>query len=276
VPPTIECVEGRLYGQSNRNELVMGCDLARRLNLKVGSLLPPFYQSQSGEHVSEIVGIFRENASIGQSNLIVTSFATAQRIFDRPGLATDLLVHCQPGYQEDVRKAIDRMPREANQGRLQITTREELAARLLEEPDRREGTLTLLSVIAFAVAVLVVLVTTGFGLGERRREVAILKALGWQTDELLFRSLVESLTLGILAASLSVVIAFIWMEWFNGYGIAGVFLAEVEVSPQIDVPFRLLPGPVLLMALMSLIVVSVGSLHSTWRSAIAPPREAMR
>ena len=43
-PTGLECVRGRLYGGSNRNELVIGTELARRLNLDVGSFLPPFYR----------------------------------------------------------------------------------------------------------------------------------------------------------------------------------------------------------------------------------------
>ena len=44
-PAGLECVEGRLCGGSGRNELVVGSELARRLRLQVGSLLPPFYRN---------------------------------------------------------------------------------------------------------------------------------------------------------------------------------------------------------------------------------------
>jgi ABC-type lipoprotein release transport system permease subunit len=279
LPSNLECIDGRLYGGGSRNELVIGSDLARRLNLKVGSLLPPFYRSRSGEHVSEIVGIFRSDVSYWQARLIVTSFETAARIFDQPGMATDVIVYCQPGYEADVRTAILRDPSLAGKDggpRPRVMGRDESAARVSQDPVRREGTLTLLSVIAFAVAVLVVLVTSGFGLSERRREVGILKAMGWQTDELLLRSLVESLTLGIVAASAAIVLAYLWLECLNGYGIAGVFLSGADLAPGFRVPFRMTPGPVLLTVLVSLIVVNIGSLHATWRSAIAPPRETMR
>src|SRR5262249_1683920 len=42
-PPGLECIEGRLYRGGSRNELVVGSDLARKLHLSVGQLLPPFY-----------------------------------------------------------------------------------------------------------------------------------------------------------------------------------------------------------------------------------------
>src|SRR5262249_27307965 len=105
-PPGLECVEGRLYGGGNRNELVVGSELARRLHLGGGSLLPPVYHNRAGERVSEVVGVFRSDVSLWQARLVVTSFATAAHIFDQPALATDLLVRCRPGYQDEVQRAI--------------------------------------------------------------------------------------------------------------------------------------------------------------------------
>ncbi|HKB03983.1 MAG TPA: FtsX-like permease family protein [Gemmataceae bacterium] len=274
-PAGVECIEGRLYASGPRNELVVGTDLARKLNLKVGSYLPPFYHSRQGERVSEVVGIFRSDVSPWQARLIVTSFETAAHIFDQPGLATDLLVYCRPGYEGEVRQAILRTTAD-RQPRLRVVAREDAAALIPEGLRQREGVFTLLFTVAFAVAILVVLVTSGFGLAERRREVGILKATGWQTDELLLRSLVESLLLAVMAWAAAVVLAVVWLKAFNGYWIAGVFLAGVDREPGFRVPFRLTPVPVLLAGLVAVVVVAAGSLYSTWRSATAPPREAMR
>jgi ABC-type lipoprotein release transport system permease subunit len=273
-PPGLECIEGRLRGDG-RSELVVGSDLARRLRLEVGSRLPPFYRNSKGEYVSEVVGLFRSEVSFWQARLVVTSFDNAAHVFDQPGAATDLLVSCRPGYEEEVRRAILRDPA-AGAVRLRVVAREDLTPLLLQGPAQREGVFTALFVLAFAVAILVVLVTSGFGMAERRREVGILKAVGWQTDELLVRSLTESLVLSVAGASVAVLLAWVWLRGFNGYWIAGVFLAGVERAPGFRVPFRLTPVPVLLAFLVAFVVVLTGSLYSTWRAATAPPREAMR
>jgi len=278
-PPALECIEGRLYRGGKRNELVVGSDLARRLGLQVGSLLPPFYRSSKGEHVSEVVGVFRSDVSLWQARLIVTSFETAGHLFDQPDLATDLLVHCRPGYQEEVQRALLRnltLKLPGGPAHPRVVAREDLAALLPQGLLHREGVFTLLFVLAFVVGILVILVTSGFGLSERRREIGILKATGWQTDELLLRSLVESFLLSLAGASLGVVLAFVWLRWLNGYWIAGVFLAGVDRAPGFRVPFRLTPVPALLAFLIALVVVMSGSLYSTWRAATTPPREAMR
>jgi ABC-type lipoprotein release transport system permease subunit len=273
-PAELDCVRGRLYQGGARNELVVGSDLAARLHLDVGSLLPPFYTSRRGERVSEVVGVFRPDAPLWQARLVLTSFETAAHVFDQEGQATDLLVRCRPGYADEVRQAVGR--RMGGPIRLRVVGRDDLEALLPEGPLRREGVFTLHFLLAFTVALLVLLVTTGFGLSERRREIGVLKATGWQTDEVLLRSLVESTLLGVAGASLAVVLAFVWLRGFNGWWIAGVFLPDVERTPTFHVPFRLTPVPALLAFLIALVVVLTGSLFSTWRAATAPPREAMR
>jgi ABC-type lipoprotein release transport system permease subunit len=275
-PAALQCVEGRLYTGGPRNELVIGSDLARRLNLTVGSLLPPFYHSREGERVSEVVGLFRSDTSPWAARVVFTSFETAARIFDQPGLATDLLVHCRSGYETEVARIIQRDGFGESAPHPRVVTRTEAAVLLDEGPRRREGVFTLLFALAIAVSVLVVLVTSGFGLAGRRRELGILKATGWQTDELIFRSLVESLLLAGLAAALAVIIAAIWLKGCNGYWIASIFLAGVEPESGFRIPSRLTPLPALLATLIAMVVVATGSLYATWRAATAPPFEAMR
>jgi ABC-type lipoprotein release transport system permease subunit len=280
-PPEIDCVEGRLPRPGGVNELVVGSELAHRLKLHVGSMIPPFYHNREGEHLSTVVGIFHSDVSLWQAHLVFTPFETAAAIFDQPGTATDLLVYCRPQYQAGVAAAILRdttIPTPDGEAdiRPRIVTRDELQALLARDLFQREGIFSLHFVLAFAVGILVVLVTSGLGLSERRREIGILKATGWQTDEILLRGLVESFFLSLAGASVAIVLAFVWLKGLNGYWIASIFLAGVDVAPGFAVPYRLAPVPALLAFLISCVVVMSGTCYSCWRAATVPPREAMR
>jgi ABC-type lipoprotein release transport system permease subunit len=280
LPPPPGYLDGRLPGPGPLNELVVGSELARRLHLEVGARLPPFYHNEAGERLSEVVGIFRPDAPLWQAHLVLTTLDTAQAIFNQQGLATDLLVSCRPGYEATVSRAIlQTVPPPARAGanlRLRVTSRADLAALLPAGLLHREGIFTLHFVLAFAVGIPVVLVTSGLGLRERRREIGILKATGWQTDEVLLRGLVENFLLCLAAASLAVVAAFAWLRLFNGYGIAALFLAGADAAPAFRVPCRLMPVPALLAFVLSFAVVMSGTLVTTWRATTVPPVEAMR
>jgi ABC-type lipoprotein release transport system permease subunit len=280
-PAGVTCVEGRLPRAGDRNELVLGTELARRLKLHVGDVLPPFYHNARGDRLSRVVGLFKADVPIWQAHLILTSFETASAICNQEGLATELLVWCRPDYADSVRSALLRarpLPSPSSPARsaLRVTSREDLRTLLPRDLLHREGIFNLHFLVAFAVGILTILVTSGIGTSERRREIGILKATGWQTDEVLLRSLVESALLSLAGAALAVVLAFVWLRLGNGWWIASVFLAGVDVTPGFRVPFRLTPVPVLLSLLIAAVLVMSGTLWSTWRAAVVPPREAMR
>jgi ABC-type lipoprotein release transport system permease subunit len=276
-----ECIEGEPPRTGGPNQLALGTTLARRLNLKVGSLLPPFYRNDRGERLSRVVGVFKSGAPLWQSNLILTTFDTAAEVFAQPGLATDLLVWCRPGYQEALTHRIVRelaFPGREGQGmiRSRVTAREDLLALLPRGLLHREGVFNLHFVLMFVAGILVLLVTSGMGLAERRREIGILKATGWQTDEVLLRGAVESCCVSLAASCVALLLAWVWLRLFNGYGVASFFLAGVGTMPDFPVPFRLTPVPALLAFVLSFVVVLTGTVYSSWRAATAAPREAMR
>jgi ABC-type lipoprotein release transport system permease subunit len=281
-PAWVNCVAGRLPKEGTPHELVIGTGLAEKLGLKVGAFLPPFYRNEKqGERTSQIVGLFQPQTPLWQSHLILTTFETACFIFGQPDRTTDLLITCEPGAQDDVRTAVERVrPITDGDGthalRLRVLSREELLNLLPQGLLRREGIFDLHFVLVFIVAILVLLVTTGLGLSERRREIAILKATGWQTDQILVRGMAESLALTLAGTCLAVLLAWIWLRFLNAWGIASIFLSGVPAKPDFSVPFRLLPVPVLLAFIVALAIVMLGTVYSCWRAAIAQPREAMR
>jgi ABC-type lipoprotein release transport system permease subunit len=281
-PAWAVCVEGELPRSGKTHELVMGTTLAKRLNLKIGSVVPPFYRNdREGERLARVVGIFQPEAPLWQANLILTSIETAEVVFDQPGLATDLLVTCKPGHQAAVSRAIMQelaIPSREGQGgiRPRVTARADLLALLPRGALHREGVFNLHFLLAFVVGILVLLVTSGLGLAERRREIGILKATGWQTDEILLRGLTESFALSLAGACIALVLAWLWLRVGNGFGVAGFFLTGVGAAPEFAVPFRLTPVPALLAFVLAFAVVMTGTLYASWRAAIVSPRDALR
>ena len=104
----------------------------------------------------------------------------------------------------------------------------------------------------------------------------IAEELDLLTDEILGRSLVESVLLGLASAAIASLVALVWLKWLNGFWIAGIFLAGVETQPTIAVPYVLAVQPAGLAVLVACLLVTTGSAYSTWRTAVTPPAEAMR
>src|SRR5262245_35889911 len=126
-------------------EIVVGAGLARRLGLKIGSQLPPFYRNdREGERLMRVVGIFKADAPFAHANLMLTSFDTAAIIFDQRDAATEILVSCPSDKCANVRRAIQQYlsfttPDGKEVTRPRVTTRAELLATLPGGIVQREG-----------------------------------------------------------------------------------------------------------------------------------------
>jgi ABC-type lipoprotein release transport system permease subunit len=273
-------VRGRLYQDGNNHELVVGSELAERLKLAVDSSIPPFYRNDKGDRVSRVVGLLDSGVSFWQARLVLTSFETAGYVFDQEGVASDLLVFCKPGYMDHVRRAIADLPRARGTAggtvAWRVVARADAWPALHEHLLHEEGVFNLHSVLAFSIAILTILVAADVGLSGRRREVGILRATGWQTDEVMLRDVIESLLLAVGGASMALIIASVWLKWFNGWWVAGIFLPDMATAPGQKIPYSLGPGPIALVFAMAIVIVSTGTLYSTWRAATSPPRLVMR
>jgi ABC-type lipoprotein release transport system permease subunit len=281
LPPGVQCVDGRLFAPGSRNELVVGSRLARRLGLVPGARIPPFYVNREGERVSEVVGVFRADLPIWEANLVFTSIETAQTVFDERGTATQFLVTCREGYADAVGEKIARLqslaaPGSADPLSPRVRSRADAESMLARGASFAEGAFALHFVLLFAAAIPLLVVTSGAGLAERRREVGVLKMLGWGTDEVLVRGFVESVVLAVTGAAASVLLAALWLGPLGARGIAAVLLPGADADPAFGVPWRLTPGPVLIGSSLALVLVLAGTLHSNWRAATAEPMEAMR
>lgn len=271
---TVRGVDGRLFEKKGSNELVIGQELAEQLQLKVGSMIPPFYHSRSGDHVSKIVGVFRAQASLWQSRVVFTDFQSAAHIFDHDSVATDLLIYSRPEYVNDLQALIHRTLSLGLQDatpELRILSKDALRSAVLRSVMNRQAIFGIHWMALLAAGVGLVNVTSGIGLQQRSQEVAILKAVGWHTEQILFRNFIENLCLVLFAAALSVLICFVWLRWLNGVWIASLFIQGASLSPSFTVPASINGLTAFLSVLLSFVLVMIGSLYSTWRAASQPP-----
>ena len=278
LPASRDVVRGRMIAAEANHEVVIGSVLAKALGLDVGSAIPPFYRSRRGERVTTVVGVFTPDAPTWQARMMLTCFETAAQIVDREDAATDLLVACADSDTEAVARRIRNLPLNYEDGRplrLRVTTRTDVSVLGLRDVLHAEGIYHALFALVFAAGIPIVLVTSGIGLRERRRETGLLRATGWRADEVLLRSIVENVVVATIAGGAAVALAWVWLVALGGWGIAPLFFQGTGADAGFRVPFRLAPLPLLLGFGLSYVLVLVGSVPATWRAASAPPARSM-
>ncbi|MBI5378602.1 MAG: FtsX-like permease family protein [Nitrospirae bacterium] len=275
IPPGAGSIlKGRPLRDGARNEALIGAALARHGGLQVGHAFQiPIAEGKT----FEVVGLFQPTVSIWGADLIYLSFADAAEVFGMEGQASEILLYIKPGYEEQVAFSLDLLQM-VERGRIFLRTQnKDLVRQYLNRGfTLKAGIFTALYAVAFALAIPALLVVSGFGMSERRREIGVLKATGWHTEEVLEVVFWESLLHAAAGAALALLLAMAWIYAFNGALVAQFFIPEIGLLAPFPVPARFLPLPFLLGFLFSVALTLVGSLYTAWRAAAVPPVEAMR
>ena len=273
IPSHIRIIEGRTPKGSG--EVILGQGAANYLKLGLGT---QFSIERNPNQVFKIVGLFDSPINIWNADLLMMNFQDASDLFGIKDKATDLIIYTRPGYEQivDIIIHMSQNDEGGEQPLLRVQTKD-----LIDRYTRRgfnvqAGVFTAFYAIVFALAIPAIGVISGFGLSERRREIGVMKALGWQTQEVLRMVALENLILSIISVPLIIFVAAGWIHLLNGAGIAHFFMPARDILVPFSMPSRIFPIPFVLSIMMALILTMVGCIYSTWRTAIVPPSEAMK
>jgi ABC-type lipoprotein release transport system permease subunit len=260
-------------------EVVIGTKLARALKTGLGEQLGigarvmgminqrPYIMKK----MYRIAGTFSDSADIRTADLVVMDIREALSVYEMDGFATDIALTVKPGSLKQVLERLIRM-----NGAFRIQTKDLVKTYVAKGLNTRGGVFTSLYLAAFAVAVPVILVLTGIGLPERKKEVGVLKATGWRTRDVMELAFWENLLFAVTGASAALVVSFFWVRLLNGLFIARLFIPGIHDLAPFPVPSQFMPLPFFWAFLLAFALTMSGSILTTWRIAVAPPRESLR
>ena len=260
-------IEGRAPAPG-RNEAVVGAATAQALGTYPGSSV---MVHTDRVRLLKVVGMFNAAAPLATANMIWTSFAAGARLYEPNREATELALYTRPGYAGAVVELLaQRYPR------LRVQPRSLIREFLERGYTLRAGSFGMLWLMVLAVLIPVLTVASGFGLHERRREVALCRAMGWHVGELLEVRLLEDLVLSTAGTLLAGLVSWAWVRLAGGVGVASIFVPGIGLTTEVPVPATFTPGPLVMVWVVSTTVVLAGTLVATWSAAAANPATVLR
>ena len=268
LPDSVSCISGRIF--EKENEVVVGDELARHFELNIGD---QFSMRGQIRKTFTIVGSFASASNIWSASTLFMSLDDAAELFAKPGYATDIQIYSLPGHNAEIATDLYDILK-FKPYRLQDKDMIELYVK--KGFMLKEGIFTALYVVAFALGIPAILVASGFGLSERKKEIGIMKATGWHTLEVLELISFEQLLISLLGATIAILLSILWIKGFNGAFIAQFFIGEINILPKFTIPAKFLPLPCLISFFFALILTMVGSVYSSWRASTESPVISMK
>ncbi|GAC1556621.1 MAG: FtsX-like permease family protein [Polyangiales bacterium] len=254
------------------HEMIAGAQLAQFLGLRPGDELGlPSWNVDA--HALKLVGTFRSSLDLYTADVLICDDEDARALLDLPrGDATDLAVTLSNTAEARVvaRTITERMPG------ARVIERD-LLARVYHLAYGRRAGFVLGASIPAILALLVLAWDRASGLGpDERKEIAVLKAVGWSTSEVLWAKLFESLLVGASATALGLLLGYAWIFWLGAPGLRpalvgwSVLYPHAALTPAVDLA-QLLGISLSVMGPFALL-----SIVPAWRAATTDPLETMR
>lgn len=232
---------------------------------KVGTTFPLI--TAGGLKFYTIVGLLAERGNMAAPRVIV-SLADAQAAFNQPGLVNSIEVAFQPGVDRDavsadVQKALGRNFRlNANTSQIDAIASLEIGFAMFN----------LLGLIALFMGAFLIFNTFRTVVVERRRDLAMLRAIGAERRQLTLMILVESLIQGIGGTVIGLIL---------GYGFAALMASLFRsfsqiVMPGVQLNLQLNPSAVIGAVVLGLLTTLIAGYFPARAAGKVTPLEGLR
>jgi putative ABC transport system permease protein len=253
---TMKVTAGKVPAAGDVRSVVLGQALAEVLGKRPGDVV-----ELSGELFR--VAAVSKQASVIDDHSVMMPLSELQRLLGREGRVSGFYIRIDrpgdPRRMADVRAALSAQAPELSFVESGEIARQTHITRLLHA--MAWGS----SVIALAMAFVIVLNTLLMAVNERTREIALLSAIGWNASRVMAIIVLEGVMLAAAGSVMGVGLGLAGLRWMTRHPQIGGFL-QPDVTPEL-----------ILEAIgMALLVGALGGLYPAWRAVRMRPMELLR
>lgn len=266
----LNLVTTRFKGKLQDNQIIVGLGVLKSRNLQVGD----YFSITEGKIRSfQIVGTFSAKADLLTHDLIIMSQKMARQL---TGLeideSTDIAIRITNSEE------VDNIAKKISQrfSTFRVVTKAQLQATYQTLFGWRGGIFIYGSIMAI-FAFLLLVWERGMGTtDDERKEVAILKGIGWEISDILKLKLLEASTISVTATISGIVLAYALVFLFDAPLLKpflvgwSVLYPAFKLHPNIDI------GSVLAIFSLSVVPYLATVLFPSWKSAITDPADNLR
>jgi lipoprotein-releasing system permease protein len=232
-----------------------------------------FIDSRGDAMSSQVVGIFASESAMLTNDLVLLTKGEVMRLFGMPkGMATDLVAVV---YNESEVSNIARKIKQLFPDTRPITKSEIIRTYDTVFNWRSGMILTMFFGAVLAFCILAWDKATGLSADEKQ-EIGILKAIGWETSDILELKFWEGIVISLLSFLSGLMLAYAHVYFFGAFLLAPALKGWSVLFP----PFRLMPYLDLYQVMVLLFLTVVPYVASTiipsWKAAITDPDIVMR
>lgn len=267
----VSLAEGTMFDPSERGKVVLGRSVYA-LNQEKGSTLLSMFRSDLSQMSFEISGVFSSDTDILTNDLIVMHIEDARDLFQiGEGIATDLCVYVvNPAEIGTIAKKIAKALPDTR-----VLTRSQISKTYQVVFGWRSGFASVCLLTALTAFVIFAWDKASGLSPEERREIGILKILGWETADILAVRFWEGFVVSGLAFVIGCSLAYIHIVFFDASLFRPILVGWSVIYPTFQLVPKILVENFLLIFCLSVLPYLAATVIPAWRSASIPADSAL-
>ncbi len=220
-----------------------------------------------------IVGTFPADSGLFTSDLVLMDIDLARRVLGvAPGAATDIALSVPNPLEYDavMAKLIGR------QYDIRVLQKTELETAFENMLNFKGGVFLLMYLTVAATFALILYQRYSLMTGAERRQIGILRAVGWSMGDVIRLKLAESLVVALSAFAAGLLFSYLYVFYARAPGLSAVFVGAGNLPVDFRLARHLDSGLLAALFLLFMVPFAAAVLVPVWRAAATEPVEAMK
>ncbi|MBD3824068.1 MAG: ABC transporter permease [Epsilonproteobacteria bacterium] len=221
----------------------------------------------------EIAGLFTSDIALEANDMIVMGKEDARELFGlEASKVTDIVVKvANPNEVATIAAKIKQMHPDCR-----VITKDDLRVSYQNIFDYKSGLFLALFVVVFLAFFIIVYDKASLISSEEKREIGILKAVGWRIDDILKEKFYEALIVSLGAYFIGLLFALIFVYGLNAPLLSNIFSGYSQLKPLLKLPFVLDFQLFASVFFLSVPIYMAATIFPSWRVATMDSDDVMR
>jgi ABC-type lipoprotein release transport system permease subunit len=220
-----------------------------------------------------IAGVFNSDLSLEANDIVLLTKETFRDIFDMDeSLATDIVVKVSNPLE--ITKIVSKLKLMFPTAK--VLSRKDMSVSYEKLFNYKSGIFLALFIISLFTFFIIIYDKANGLTSEEKREVGILKALGWSVDDLLKEKFYEASVLSLFSYILGVTLSFAYVYILKAPLLKDIFIGYSNLKPSFSLAFVVDIQTLFLVFLLSVPIYIASVIVPSWRVATLDADEVIR
>ncbi len=258
---------------NSKNQMVVGVGVKNIMNASYYNDYFNFIKPDGSFKKITLAGVFESETQLESNDMILMAKETVREIFDiAESKATDIVVKIpNPEEITTIASKIKLMYPDTR-----VISSNDLKVSYQNIFDYKSGVFLALFIVALFTFFMIIYDKASGLSSEEKREIGILKAIGWRVDDVLKEKFYESFILSFLAYTIGILLAFGFVYLFQAPLLREIFVGYSQLKTSFELPFIFDIQTLFLVFFLSVPIYIAATIIPSWRAATLEVEEVIR